>query len=128
MRDNGLDLNNYVFEKHEIDSLQFALSNSYYAYYIEEYEDIYIRVTDSIDKLKIALKEKEAAEWKEETKREADSLAKVYKAKNKDKDSLTFDLNKLVDDSFDEVDDALKEESIKELEELLDPISDKDFQ
>ncbi|XMO88425.1 DUF4296 domain-containing protein [Algibacter sp. AS12] len=139
MRNSGLDMNNYVFEKHNIDSLQFALSNSYYSYYVEEYEDIYTKLTDSLKVLKEALKDQEAKEWKEETKKEADSLQAVLKEKKSISDSL--DLKKIdkklsqmqegeaLKKQIREIDEEkLLEESIQEIEGLVEPISDKDFQ
>ncbi|MEP3838171.1 MAG: DUF4296 domain-containing protein [Algibacter sp.] len=139
MRDSGLDMNNYVFKKHNIDSLQFALSNSYYSYYVDEYEEIYTKLTDSLTKLKEVLKEQEAKEWKEQTKREADSLAAVLKEKNKTVDSLNVNpIDKSVfkkpngerlKKNNGEIDEEkLLEESIQEIEGLVEPISDKGFQ
>lgn len=58
----GIYPENYVFEKYNIDSLQFALSNDYYGFYVEEYESIIARVEKRIDNDKItykALAEKE---------------------------------------------------------------------
>lgn len=124
MRDNGLDINNYIYKKHSIDSLQFTLSNDYYAFHIEDYEDIYTRLADSLEKLKAELKEKEAAEWKEKTKREADSLEKVFEEKNKDSLGLVKDslgLKKLIKLDSLSIDDVLLEETI---EGLVEPISD----
>ena len=40
----GIVPQDYVFKKHNIDSLQFALSNEYYAYNLKVYEDIYNKV------------------------------------------------------------------------------------
>ena len=69
-------------------------------------------------------KEQEAKEWKEQTKREADSLEKVLKEKQRlkslDKDSLGLNILK---DSI-KIDEAFLEESIEELEDLVEPISD----
>lgn len=48
----GILEKNYIYKKHNIDSLQFASSNSYYAYYIEDYEAIYAKVKDSLEVLK----------------------------------------------------------------------------
>ncbi len=124
MRDSSLNMDTYIYEKHNIDSLQFALSNNYYAYHIEEYEEIYTKLADSLDRLKKALKKQEASEWKEKTKREADSLKKALKAKDSlkigVKDSLVIPkIKELI-----EVDDTLLEESIEELEGIVEPISD----
>lgn len=38
---NGLYPKEYVFEKHDIDSLQFMLSNEYYAFNTDDYKEIY---------------------------------------------------------------------------------------
>lgn len=126
MRDAGLDLNNYVYNKHDIDSLQFALSNNYYAFHIEEYEDIYTRLEDSLSDLKDYLKTVEADEWKEKTKRESDSLTEKMK-KKKAKGAL-LDVNKVVKENSFIKGDELLEESIEELEGLLEPISDSILQ
>lgn len=124
MRDAGVNLNTYIYEKHDIDSLQFALSNSYYAFHVDDYEAIYSKVTDSLEKLKEKLKEIEAEEWKAQTKREADSLAKVLKEKElqspKNKDSLG---TIILRDSL-QIDDELLEKSIEEIEDLIEPITD----
>lgn len=122
MRDSGLNTNTYVYKKHNIDSLQFALSNNYYSFHIEDYEDIYTRVSDSLIKLKETLKAIESKEWKEKTKRETDSLAEGFKKQKKSKDSLLY--KPLIKDDSIQIDDALMEESIKEIEGLLEPISD----
>ncbi|WP_370477733.1 DUF4296 domain-containing protein [Tamlana flava] len=79
MRDSGMVIKNYVFVKYNIDSLQFAQSNDYYAFHIKDYEDIYTEVEDSLERLKQKLKEQEAEEWKMQTKREEDSLKAIKK-------------------------------------------------
>lgn len=124
MRDSSLNMKTYIYEKHKIDSLQFALSNNYYAFHIEDYEEIYTRLADSLDKLKKRLKKQEALEWKEQTKREADSLERALKEKERlksgKKDSLGIPMIK---DSI-QIEDELLEDSIKEIEGLVEPISD----
>ena len=124
MRDSGLDMNKYIYKKHNIDSLQFALSNNYYAFHIDDYEEIYTQLADSLEELKDELKAIEAEEWKEKTKREADSLAKVLKEKKKNRDSLMIKNVKKIDSL--QIDDVLFEKSIKEIEGLVEPISDND--
>ena len=52
LENKGVDLQKHVFEKYGIDSLQFANSNYYYTYQIDEYKDIYVKVRDSLNKLK----------------------------------------------------------------------------
>lgn len=83
MESHGVDLSTYVFKKHNIDSLQFALSNEYYTFYIKEYTEIYEKVKDSLDALKIfykELEEKEIADAKE--KRKQDSLQVITTIKD----------------------------------------------
>lgn len=125
MKNKGIDVNTYVFAKHNIDSLQFALSNDYYAFYLEDYEEIYNRVEDSLNALKTKFKDLEAKEWKEKTKREEDSIKTLSKEKDtiglsKVKDSLKI-LSKI---------DSLKllKRNIHKKEGLIEPISDIDFQ
>ena len=48
----------YVYKKYHVDSLQFALSNNYYAFYVEDYEDIYVKIKDSLEVLKEKYKTK----------------------------------------------------------------------
>ena len=49
MENKGIVPRSYVFEKHNIDSMQFALSNEYYAYRIKDYEAIYQRVKAKLE-------------------------------------------------------------------------------
>ncbi|GAA4889040.1 hypothetical protein GCM10023311_11290 [Flaviramulus aquimarinus] len=119
MRDSGVDLNTYVFTKHNIDSLQFALSNNYYAFHIKKYQEIYEKVGDSLEALKVKFKDLEAKEWKEQTKREEDSL-KLLSTETK-KDSIVLI----------EIEDSLKgvlKKKSKQKNSLIKPVSDKDFQ
>ncbi len=44
IENEGIVPEDYIYKKHNIDSLQFALSNEYYAYSLKTYEDIYNRV------------------------------------------------------------------------------------
>lgn len=119
MEDNGVNLNTYVFEKYGIDSLQFALSNEYYAYHLKDYEDIYTKVTDSLEKLKKTLKAQQTKEEKEAKKKETDSI-KVKKSK----DSLGVNVTK----------DTLKTDEFRKKKldydegVLIKPVSDKTAQ
>lgn len=99
MQEHGIEVKNYVFDKHGIDSLQFALSNDYYAYYIKDYEEIYDKVIDSLEKLKVVFKEQELKEKRENEKREKDSLSNLVKTKDsianiKTRDSLRLKITK----------------------------------
>ena len=53
LENNGIFPQDYIFKKYKIDSLQFALSNEYYAYNIDMYESIMAKV-----KLKIEFEKK----------------------------------------------------------------------
>jgi len=69
----------YVYKRHNIDSVQFALSNEYYTFDIDEYESIYDKVSDSLTKLKTYYKKIEDEELK--TKRIADSIRRANRTK-----------------------------------------------
>ncbi len=80
LESNGIDPEKYIFKKHNIDSLQFAQSNNYYAYDTKTYEVFIenIKKRLEIDKVKYdALAEKE--------KKKQDSIRDV---KKKTRDSL----------------------------------------
>lgn len=113
MEERGLKLDSYVFEKHGIDSLQFAESNAYYAYYMKDYEEIYNEVTDSLDRLKTVLNDQKVKEEKEQKKREKDSIDAL-----KPKDSLGITVKK---DSL--VKKILKKNIIKDEGVLINPAS-----
>ncbi len=81
---NGLVPETYVLEKHNIDSLQFAESNAYYAHDIEDYQSILDKVKAKVNVEKERygelLKKEEA-----DKKKKSDSLRQVQKQKNKGK-------------------------------------------
>lgn len=52
IENNGITPDEYVYQKHNIDSLQFSESNTYYSYFVDDYSNIYVRVKDSLEKLK----------------------------------------------------------------------------
>ena len=52
VENEGYSLEGYVFERHQIDSIQFALSNEYYSYDLDSYLKIYEKVEDSLKRLK----------------------------------------------------------------------------
>ncbi len=77
---NAINPQNYIYEKYNIDSVQFAESNNYYAYDVKEYEEIYVEVKERLEKRK--------AEYKllqEEDKKVKDSIKKI---KKKERDSI----------------------------------------
>ncbi len=77
---NGISPQEYVYEKHNIDSLQFALSNNYYSYDAKTYEAIMTKVKDKIEAERIvvdALIEKEKKTRDSLDKKVKDSLSKI---------------------------------------------------
>lgn len=79
LEDNGVFPENYVFEKHKIDSLQFALSNEYYGFRVEEYEAIISRVEERFNSDILKFQAKIDREG-EEGARKKDSIKKLSKS------------------------------------------------
>lgn len=120
LEDNNLFSEAYIYRKYNIDSLRFANSNNYYSYYTEEYNEIYSKIKDSLEKLQIVLKELDKKEEEEKAER-------IKAAKKKEKDSL----NPLkFRDSLKRVNDSIKNLAVKEPidEGLITPVSDTDTQ
>ncbi|QFZ54010.1 DUF4296 domain-containing protein [Oceanihabitans sp. IOP_32] len=78
---NNLEAENYVYNKHGVDSLQFALSNNYYAYFIDDYKAIYEKAQDSLERLKKQFDVLVAQEAEDKALR--DSLSLVVKNNSK---------------------------------------------
>lgn len=76
LENNGVYPENYVFEKYGIDSLQFAQSNNYYGFFVEEYEAIIADVDQRININRELYKKLVEAEDKRK-KREKDSINKL---------------------------------------------------
>ncbi|XCF06227.1 DUF4296 domain-containing protein [Tamlana crocina] len=121
MQDSGVVVNDYVFKRHNIDSLQFAESNNYYAFHVKEYDAIYTMVSDSLEKLKEKLKEQEAEEWKTQTKREEDSLKAIKKDTIEEVVKVVDSLKLKQRDSLTE---KLLQKRVKEGKGLIAPILD----
>ncbi len=79
MENKGIRPQEYVFKKHNIDSLQFVLSNEYYAYDLDTYEELYGLVKAKLDKDKRHFNNLIDAE-----KKEKDS---IVKARRRSRDS-----------------------------------------
>ncbi|WP_052143665.1 DUF4296 domain-containing protein [Wocania ichthyoenteri] len=146
---NNLQAETYIYKKYNIDSLQFALSNNYYAYYVDDYKAIYDKVADSLDVLKN--KFTDLAIQEEQEKKIKDSIQSIIKKdsilifKLKDhirllvkKDSLKPLIKK---DSIrlikmkDSLNMLIKKDSVTRFnlkkpkeEGLITPVSDIDFQ
>ncbi|NCO64883.1 MAG: DUF4296 domain-containing protein [Flavobacteriales bacterium] len=72
LQNQGIYSEDYVYKKYNIDSATFALNNHYYAFYVNDYDDIYNKVKDSLEVLKTTL---EALSLEEEAqKRKTDSI------------------------------------------------------
>lgn len=74
MESKGVVPDQFVYSKHGIDSVQFSVSNNYYAYDIETYQDIYAKVKEKLEADKTRFEK-----VVEEEKRKRDSLAKDKK-------------------------------------------------
>ena len=86
LKDNGIEPTTFVFQKYDIDSLQFVESDRYYASLPQEYEAIY----KEVERLLEAQKERA-----EEIKKINDSLKLLEKDSkfNKMKDSVVLPKN-----------------------------------
>ena len=112
----------YIFDKYGIDSTQFASSNNYYSYYLDEYEVIYIEVKDSLEKLLKYYEDLEVFETKEKAKK--DSLNRL-----KPKDSLSAVRRRNLLRAASTKDSLNQTDLEEEIEKgLIEPVSDKDFQ
>ncbi|WP_255473256.1 DUF4296 domain-containing protein [Formosa sp. L2A11] len=72
---NSISVKSYIYNKYNIDSLQFVKSNEYYSYNLEEYEALYEKVDDSLKALKQKFQDIQDAELK--ASRKQDSLDKL---------------------------------------------------
>ena len=62
LEETGLKPDEYLYEKHGIDSLQLALSNEYYAKNYDRLESIYDRVKTNLEKMQIDLEKMQEEE------------------------------------------------------------------
>ena len=92
LENHGVLPQEYVYKKYKIDSLQFAMSNNYYAYDSKTYEDIIERVKHKLEFEKkindsLSLKEDKKKDSLFQVKlreRKADTSAKKMKIRFKD--------------------------------------------
>ncbi len=85
---NGVNPEKYIYEKYNIDSIQFAESSNYYAYDVKGYEDIYVSVKQRLEKQK-----EEYKELQEKERKEKDSIRKL---KRKKRDSVKKNIKKKI--------------------------------
>lgn len=94
-----VNLNQYIFKKYKIDSVQFAQSNIYYAADYKEYEKMYNQVKLRLDKEKKQINSLMRADAKKEilkakernklkAKKESDSIKKANLKLNSKSDAL----------------------------------------
>lgn len=76
----GIDPDSFIYKKYKIDSLQFEQSNDYYSDNYVQYEDIYSRVKDKLQNIKV--------EYDSLHKIEMDRKDSIANARRKEKDSL----------------------------------------
>ena len=91
----GIIPQDYIYKKHNIDSLQFTLSNEHYAYDLKTYENIYNNVKSKLEKDKdhfqtIIDAEQKVKDSLNKIKRKQDSLkkSKLKKEKVRKRDSI----------------------------------------
>jgi hypothetical protein len=89
MDEKGVEADNYVFTKYDIDSLQFAKSNAYYAYDPDDYKDMVEEVRDRLEIEKENIQELQRTE-RERRKRRQDSIRNsiIKKAEQSDSSSV----------------------------------------
>lgn len=65
-----------IYEKHNIDSLQYEKSNAYYGAYLNKYERIHLKVKDSLESKKAEIDTLKAREMRKKvsTKTDTDSI------------------------------------------------------
>lgn len=72
LKEKGIDPKEYLWEKYDVDSLQFTRSNQYYAQYPEQYQEIYDSVKARLERLKVIYDT-----LREQEERRQDSLKKA---------------------------------------------------
>ena len=90
LENNGIIPENYIFNKHQIDSLTFAKSNEYYSYDLKDYQLIYDMV-----KIKLEKNKKIISDSIEIVKKISGKLSKKLISQSKQKkikiDTIKFD-------------------------------------
>lgn len=76
LEENGLNPEAYIYNKYNIDSIQFKESNNYYTYYLKEYDDIYNKAKAKLTKEKAIYNELIETE-----KKVKDSIKQLKKTK-----------------------------------------------
>jgi hypothetical protein len=79
--DSGIIPDEFIYKKNNIDSTIFAQNNEYYSFNIKQYESIYVRVKDSLTRLRDKYKLIENAEKKKKATEDSIKKAKVRENK-----------------------------------------------
>lgn len=93
LENRGIVPDTFIYNKHKIDSTQFANSNNFYAYDIEKYDKIYTRVKDSLEALRAFYKEKEKRIEEEKQKKLKREKRSEYSKKTMQIDSTIIPNN-----------------------------------
>jgi len=93
LEETGLPLKTYLYEKHQIDSLQLAQSTDYYAKNYTQFKKIYTQVKLNLDKMKtdlelVEVEEKRVEDSIRDAKAISDSLREKPQVDRKLIDSL----------------------------------------
>lgn len=93
LEETGLPLDSYLYDKYQIDSLQFAQSTEYYAKNYNQFEIIYKQVKTNLEKMKIDFEvirdeEKRVKDSIQALKVKTDSLPGKTEVNRKLRDSL----------------------------------------
>ncbi|MFD1614298.1 DUF4296 domain-containing protein [Gelatiniphilus marinus] len=122
---NNLQAEAYIYKKYNIDSLQFALSNNYYAYFVDDYNAIYEKVKDSFQVLKT--KYADLAKQEEQEKKYRDSIHAIIKKDSTRIIKLKEQLSVLV--KKDSLKPLIKKDSIQliKLKDSLNMLIKKDY-
>ena len=75
LENRGIMPDSFIYNKHKIDSTQFVSSNDYYAYDIEKYNEMYVKVKTKLEDLRAFYKAEEEKK-KEKQKKEKLKLSK----------------------------------------------------
>lgn len=83
LEEKGIDPSRYIYEKYSIDSVQFARSNDYYSENVKQYQEIYSKVKERLEALRV-----EYDTIREREERRKDSLKEL---ELKERDTLSRD-------------------------------------
>ncbi|WP_053971105.1 DUF4296 domain-containing protein [Mangrovimonas sp. ST2L15] len=87
LENNGIVPDQYIYKKYQIDSLQFVENNNYYAYRVDDYDEIIQKVMDSLDVIRKGLSE-EMKKEEERFRRKQDTIKEIKTIQPAKSDSL----------------------------------------